>query len=111
MGYNDKESSGIVCVVSRQAGTVAGTSVVISKRIAICGVKTVTAAKDWLKQPLKNLMPTRNKKSRTTSGTSVLESRDKQETGRKKAAKALIAALESDLAAAQRELKKAQRPY
>jgi hypothetical protein len=108
MGYDDKEPSGIVCVVSRQAGTVAGTSVVISKKIAGCGVKTVTAAKDWLKRPLKVLVPARDKKSRTISEASTLESRDEQETGRKKASKALIAALESDLAAAQRELKKAQ---
>ena len=108
MGYDDKESSGIVCVVSRQAGTVAGTSVVISKKIAGCGVKTVTAAKDWLKQPFKVFVPTRDKKSRTTSEASTLELRDKQETGRKDAAKALINALEWDLAAAERELEKAQ---
>jgi hypothetical protein len=108
MGYDDKEPSGIVCVVSRQAGTVAGTSVVISKKIADCGVKTVTAAKDWLKRPLKVLVPARDKKSRTISEASTLESRDEQETGRKKAAKALIATLESELAAAQRELKKTQ---
>jgi HEAT repeat protein len=108
MGHDDKESSGIISVVSRQAGTVAGTSVVIGKKIAGCSAKTATAAKDWLKQPLKTLMPARDKKSRSTSETSVLESRDEQETGRKKAAKALIAVLESDLAAAQRELKKVQ---
>jgi len=103
----DKESSGIVCTVSRQVGAVAGTSVVISKKLAGCGIKTVTTTKDWLKRPLKVLVPTRGKKSRTTSQASALESKDEQETGRKKAAKALIAALESDLAAAQRELKKA----
>lgn len=108
MGYGDKESSGIVCVVSRQAGTVAGTSVVISKKIAGCGVKTVTAAKDWLKRPLKILTQARDKKSRTTSEASTLESRDEQETGRKNAAKALINALEWDLTAAERELEKAQ---
>jgi len=108
MGYDDKESSGIVCVVSKQAGTVAGTSVVISKKIVGCGVKTVTAAKDWLKQPFKVFVPTRDKKSRTTSEASTLESRDKQEAGRKDAAKALINALEWDLAAAERELEKAQ---
>jgi len=99
----DKESSGIVCTVSKQVGVVAGTSVVISKKLAGYGVKTVTTTKDWLKRPLK---PTRGKKSRTTSQASALESKDEQETERKKASKALIAALESDLAAAQRELKK-----
>jgi len=67
----------------------------------------VTTTKDWLKRPLKVHVPTRGKKSRTTSQASALESKDEQETGRKKAAKALIAALESDLAGAQRELKKA----
>lgn len=108
MGYDDKEFSGIVSVVSMQAGTVAGTSVVISKKIAGCGVKTVTAAKDLLKRPLKILMPARNKKSRTTSETSILESRDEQETGRKNAAKALINSLEWDLTAAERELENAQ---
>ena len=108
MGYDDKESSGIVCVVSRQAGTVAGTSVVISKKIAGCGVKTVTAAKDLLKRPLKILTPARDKKSRITSEAFSLESKDKQETGRKNAAKALIAAMELDLASAERELEKAQ---
>jgi len=105
---NDKGSSGIVCVVSRQAGTVAGTSVAISKRVAGCGVKTVATAKDWLKRPLKILMPARDKKSKTTPEASALESMDEKEIGRRKAAKTLIAALESDLAAAQRELKKAQ---
>jgi HEAT repeat protein len=105
MEHGDKRASGIVCVVSRQAGTVAGRSVAISKKIADCGVKAVTAAKDGLKRPLK---PARDKKSRTTSEASAPESRDKREKGRKKGAKALIAALESELAAAQRELKKAQ---
>jgi hypothetical protein len=100
MEHGDKKASGIVCVVSRQAGTVAGRSVAISKKIAGCGVKAVTAAKDGLKRPL-------NKKSRTTSEASAPESRDKRETGRKKGAKALITALESELAAAQRKLKKA----
>lgn len=102
----DKESSGIVCTVSKQVGVVAGTSVVISKKLADYGIKTVTTTKDWLKRPLKVLAPTRDKKSGTTSQASALESKDEQETGRKKAAKALIAALESDLAAAQHELKK-----
>lgn len=104
---HDKESSGIVCTVSKQVGAVAGTSVVISKKLAGYGIKTVTTTKDWLKRPLKVLVPTRCKKSRTTSQASALESKDERETGRKKAAKALIAALESDLAAAQHELKKA----
>jgi chromosome segregation ATPase len=108
MGYDDKESSGIVCVVSRQAGTVAGTSVVIGKKIAGCGVKTVTAAKGWLKRPLKILMPAREKNNKTTSKASYFESRDEQETGRKNAAKALITAKELDLASAERELEKAQ---
>lgn len=108
MGYDDKEFSGIVSVVSRQAGTVAGTSVVISKKIAGCGVKTVTAAKDLLKRPLKILTPARDKKSRTTSEASTLESRDEREAGRKNAAKALINALEWDLTTAERELEKAQ---
>ncbi|UCH69670.1 MAG: HEAT repeat domain-containing protein [Candidatus Bathyarchaeota archaeon] len=106
MEYDDKESSGIVSVVSRQAGTVAGTSVVISKKIAGCGVKTVTAAKDLLKRPLKILTPARDKKNRTTSEAFTLESRDEQEEGRKDAAKALINALEWDLTAAERELEK-----
>ena len=108
MGYDDKEFSGIVSVVSMQAGTVAGTSVVISKKIAGCGVKTVTAAKDLLKRPLKILTPARDKKNRTTSEASTLESRDEQEAGRKNAAKALINALEWDLTTAERELEKTQ---
>jgi HEAT repeat protein len=105
--YN-KESSGIVWVVSKQAGAVAGTSVVISKKIAGCGVRTITAAKDRIKQPLKYLVPTRVKKSATISKASDVKLRDEQETGRKKAAKALIAKLESYLSAAKHELKKAQ---
>ncbi len=76
MGYDDKESSGIVCVVSRQAGAAAGTSVVISKKIVGCGVKTVTATKDWLKRPLMVLVPARDKKGSTISEASALESRD-----------------------------------
>ena len=108
MGYDDRGSSGIVCVVSRQAGTFAGTSVAISKRIAGYGVKTVATSKDWLKRPLKILMPIRDKKSRTTPEASALESMDEQETGRKKAAKTLIVSLESNLAATQRELEKNQ---
>jgi HEAT repeat protein len=107
MERDNKESSGVVCAVSKQAGTVAGTSVVISKKITGLGVKTVTSAKDWLGRSLKILTSTRDKKSSAASQASALESRDELETGRKKAAKALIAALESDLAAAQRELKKA----
>ena len=108
MEYDDKEFSGIVTVVSRQAGTIAGTSVVISKKIADCGVKTVTAAKDLLKRPFKVFVPTRDKKSGTTSEASTIESTDKQETGRKNAAKVLIATMELDLASAERELEKVQ---
>ena len=110
MGDNyDEKSSGIVCVISRQAGAVAGKSVVVSKKIAGCGVKILTGAKGWLKRPsLRILVPARDKKSSTKSRASALESRDEQEMGRKKAAKALIAALESDLAAAQRDLTKAR---
>lgn len=105
---NDKGSSGVLCVVSRQAGTFAGTSVAVSKRIAGCGVKTVVTAKDWLRWPLKTLMPARDKKIRTTPEASALESMGEHETGRKKAAQTLIASLESKLAANQRELKKNQ---
>lgn len=108
MGYDDKEFSGIVSVVSMQAGAVAGTSVVISKKIAGCGVKTVTAAKDLLKRPLKIFMPTRNKKSSTTSEASILGSKYEREIGRKNTAKALINSLERDIAAAECELEKAQ---
>jgi HEAT repeat protein len=103
----DKESSGIVCVVSKQAGAVAGTSVVISRKIAGCGVRTIAATRDCLKQPLKYLIPARDKKDGATSQTSAIKARDELETGRKKAAKALIATLESDLTAAKHELKKA----
>ncbi len=95
MEYDDRELSGIVGVVSRKAGTLAGS-----------GVKTVTAAKDLLKRPLKILMPT-SKKNGTTSEESAGESKDKQEEGRKNAAKALIETLELDLASAQRDLEKA----
>jgi HEAT repeat protein len=105
---NDNNSSGILSAVSRQAGAVAGTSVVISKKIADHSVKTMTGAKDCLKQPLKYLVPARGKKSSAASQTSAIKSRSEQETGRKKAAKALIAAFESDLATAKHELKKAQ---
>ena len=95
MGHGDRQSSGIVCTVSRRAGVVAGTSVVISRKIADCGAKTVAAAKNCLKQPLKCLVPARVGKSGTTPQVSVLELEDEQETGRKKAAKALIAAMET----------------
>jgi hypothetical protein len=105
---SDNNDKGVLCVVSRQAGTFAGTSVAVSKRIAGCGVKTVVTAKDWLKRPLKTLMPVRDNKIRTTPEASALESMHEQETGRKKAAQTLIASLESKLAATQRELKKNQ---
>jgi HEAT repeat protein len=104
---DDKESSGIVCAVSRQAGSVAGTSVVISKKIAGCGVKTVVAAKDLITQPLRIFGPIKGRKSKATEKESVGESKDEQETTRKKTAKALIASLEADLAVAQCEFKKA----
>jgi len=105
----DKESSGIVRAVSKQAGAVAGTSVVISKKIAGCGVKTIVTAKDCIKRPLQCLVPAGDgdKESVAARQTSAIKSKNKQETDRKKAAKALIAALESDLAAALRDLKKA----
>ncbi len=110
MGDNyDEKSSGIVCVVSRQAGAVAGKSVVVSKKFVGCGVKVLTGAKDWLRLPSRILVPEKNSTTSQASRASALESRDEQEMGRKKAAKALIAALESDLAAAQRDLSKARR--
>jgi hypothetical protein len=121
----DKESSGIVCTVSRQVGAIAGTSVVISKKLAGCGIKTVTTTKDWLKRPLKILVPTRDKKSRTTSQASALESKDEQESlvsdleqAKSQANEAAIlegevkgqvTALESDLAAAQHHLDKSRK--
>lgn len=108
MVYDDMGPSGIVCVVSRHVGTVAGTSVAISKRVAGCGAKTVAVATDWLKRPLHVFVPARYKKGSTTSEASSLESVDGLETRRKKAAKALIASLESKLAATRRELKKTQ---
>jgi hypothetical protein len=108
MGHDDKESSGIVFAVSRQAGIVAGTSVVISKKIAGRGVKTITAAKDWLKRPLKILTPAGDNMSRTTSDASILESSNGQETGRKNADEALITSLESELASAERQSEIAQ---
>lgn len=108
MGPDDKESSGIVCAVSKQVGTITGTSVVISKKIAGLGIKPVTAAKDWLGQSLKIFKPARDKKSSSTFDLSALELRGKQETSRKKAAKVLIAVLESDLVVAQHELQKAR---
>jgi len=103
----DKGSSGIVCVVSRQVGSVAGTSVFLSKKIANCGVKTVTGVKDLLMRPLKCIGSARAKKSCASSHESAIKSRNDQETGRRKAAKTLIAALESDLTTAQRDLQKA----
>ncbi len=118
---SDKGSSRVISVVSRQAGAVAGKSVAISMTIANCGIKTVTGATDWLKQPFAFT------KKKPVSTASVVESVDAQEptvnqirtasvvksvatqeTGQKKAAKALIASLESELAAAQNNLKKAQ---
>jgi HEAT repeat protein len=105
----DEKSSGIVCVVSRRAGAVAGKSVVVSKKFVGCGVKVLTEAKNWLKRPsLRILVPEKSSTTSHASRASAIESRDEQETGRKKAAKALIAALESDLAAAQRDLTKAR---
>jgi len=104
----DKESSGIVCAVSRQAGSVAGTSVLISKKIVGCGVKTVVAAKDLLLQPLRIFRPIKDRKSKATEKESVSEAKDEQETTCKKTDEALIASLESDIAGAQCELKKAQ---
>ncbi len=103
---NDKESSGVVCIVFRQAGAVAGKAAVISMQIADYGVKTVTEAKDWFERSLSCLVPSRD--SSITSPASGLESRGGQETGRKKAAKALIVSLEQELATARHELKKAQ---
>ena len=108
MGNDDKEYEGIVSVVSKQAGTIAGTSVAISKKIAGGGAKTMVAAKDLLKRPLKILTPSNNKNNGTTSEESVSESQGEQENVRKSAAKALIETLELDLAVAERELEKAQ---
>jgi len=95
MEYDDRELSGIVGVVSRKAGTIAGS-----------GVKTVTAAKDLLKLPLKFFMQA-SKNNGATSEECACESKDKQEEGRKNAANALIETLESDVASAQRDLEKA----
>jgi HEAT repeat protein len=108
MGNDNKEHEGIVSVVSKQAGTLAGTSVAISKKIAGGGAKTMVAAKDLLKRPLRILTPENNKNNGSTSEESVSESQGKQENVRKSAAKALIETLELDLAVAERELEKAQ---
>jgi len=104
MGNDDKEHEGIVSVVSKQAGTLAGTSVAISRKIAGSGAKTMVAAKDILKRPLKILSSGNNKNNGAVSEESI----DEQENVRKSAAQALIESLELDLAVAERELEKAQ---
>jgi hypothetical protein len=108
MGNDDKEFEGVVSSVSRQAGTLAGTSVAISKKIAGSSAKTMVAAKDLLKRPLKMLTPVDNKNNGDISEESVSESQNEQENVRKNAAKALIETLELDLAVAERELENAQ---
>ena len=105
---NDTMSSGVVCVISRQAGAVAGSSVAISKKIVGCGVWPIVAVKDCLGRGIKSFVPARDKRSVVVSDTPTVESISKPETERKKAAKALIAALESDLSSAQRDLEKAR---
>jgi HEAT repeat protein len=108
MANDDKEYKGIVTVVSRQAGTLAGTSVAISKKIAGGGAKTMEAAKDLLKKPLKILTPGNNNNNGAMAEESISELQEEQENVRKSAAKALIETLELDLAVAEGELEKAQ---
>jgi hypothetical protein len=108
MGNDDKEHEGIVSTVSRQAGTLAGTSVAISRKIAGGGAKTMGAAKDLLKRPLKIITSGDNKNNGDISEKSITESQNEQENVRKSAAQALIESLELDLAVAERELEKAQ---
>ncbi|MBW7990935.1 MAG: hypothetical protein FVQ84_13095 [Planctomycetes bacterium] len=108
MGNDDKEFEGIISGVSKKAGTVAGTSVAISKKIAYGGAKTMVAAKDWFKWPLKILTPENNENNGTTPEESISESQDEQENVRKSAANALIETLELDLVGAERELENAQ---
>ncbi len=103
MRNDDKEHEGIVTVVSKQAGTLAGTSVAISKKIAGGSAKTVVAAKDLLKKPLKILTQGNN-----NNGATSEESMEERENVRKSAAQALIETLELDLSVAESELEKAQ---
>ena len=106
MANDDKEFPGIVSTVSKQAGTIAGTSVAISKKIAGGSAKTMVAAKDLIKRPLKMLTPGNNG---TTSEESTREVQgQKKEDAPKSAAKALIETLELDLAEAECELENAQ---
>ena len=98
--------SAIIGAVSRQAGAVVGESVVISKKIAAFGIRSVATARDLVARPIRRSAPVTDEEVGPTSEAYAREPRTKNTTASKEAMKALVAALESDLAAARRELKR-----
>jgi len=80
MGSDKIELSGLVGAVSKQAGAVVGTSVVVSKKIAGSGVRGAAAVKDMVARPVrksasKKSSPVANEKTRPKSKASTLKSK------------------------------------
>jgi HEAT repeat protein len=105
MGSDKINLSGVVETVSRQAGAAVGASVAVSKKITASGVKGAAAVRDLVTRTVRKSVPVTDKLAGPASETSGL---NKEAAAREGAMRAQVAVLQSDLAVAQRELKKAR---
>ena len=97
-------NNGIVRVVSKQAGTIVGKSVLLSKRFADIGFKHATCARDLLGRCIDKVSPATNKRSMSASAQSAYELCTNEGSIQKGAIKALVQALESDVTIAKQQL-------
>ncbi|MHC4395937.1 MAG: HEAT repeat domain-containing protein [Planctomycetota bacterium] len=94
--------SRVIGTVSRHAGVLVGTAAAIGKKIAGVGVSSMTAAKDLFSRPVC--------RSALVSELEGVKYEANEAKDRKNTVRGRVAALESDLAAAQRELEQICRP-
>ena len=107
MGSDKKNLSGVVETVSRQAGAAVGTSVAISRKITASGIKGAAAVRDLVTRPVRKSVPVTGKQAEPTSEASGPNPKTKEAAAREDTMRAQVAALQSDLATARRELEKA----
>ena len=106
---NDKpELSGIVGVASKHAGAFVGKTTAIGRKITGVGVSGVATVRGLLTRPVEGPVLFTDEEGEPRSEASGLEQRTEEVTCQSNSSASLVAVLESDLAAAWRELEQVQ---
>jgi len=110
MVSNKQEASGIVGAASRRAGAFVGTSVVMGKKITSMGTSGEASLRGMVGRLAEKVSPLKVKQigQRTKKEGPAAEEPSEEADAKKGAARALVTALESNLASARDELAKAR---